>query len=120
MKKPWMVLGFSFGDLEGETTDIGKAISSGDTLILVVCSHCGQGRAFQLALVIKSLHCKAGDIRDASLIPGVGKIPWRRAYQPTPIFLLENSMDRGAWWATIHGVAKSRTGLKQLSTAHTQ
>ena len=29
---------------------------------------------------------------------------------------LENSMDRGAWWVTVHGVAKSRTGLKRLST----
>ena len=48
--------------------------------------------------------------------PWVGKIPWRRAWQPTPIFLLENLMDRGAWWAIIHRVAKGRTWLKQLST----
>ena len=34
--------------------------------------------------------------------PWVRKIPWRRAWQPTPVFLLENSMDRGAWWATVH------------------
>ena len=32
---------------------------------------------------------------------------------------LENPMGRGAWWATVHGVAESRTQLKQLSTAHT-
>ena len=38
--------------------------------------------------------------------PQVGKIPWRREWQPTPVFLLENSMDRGAWWAIVQGVAK--------------
>ena len=32
--------------------------------------------------------------------PLAGKIPWRRKWQPTPGFLLENSIDRGAWWAT--------------------
>ena len=37
----------------------------------------------------------------------VGKIPWSRKWQPTPVFLLENSMDRGGWWATVRGVAKS-------------
>ena len=40
--------------------------------------------------------------------PWVGKIPWRRAQQPT---CLENSMDRGAWWAIVHGVTKSWTWL---------
>ena len=42
-------------------------------------------------------------------------MPWRREWQPTPVFLLENSMDRGAWWVIVHEVAKSRTQLKQLS-----
>ena len=45
----------------------------------------------------------------------VGKILWRRAWQHTPIFFPGNPMDRGAWWATIHGVAKSWTCLRQLS-----
>ena len=40
-------------------------------------------------------------------------LPWRRAWQPS---CLENRLDRGAWWATHHGVTKSRTQLKQLST----
>ena len=34
----------------------------------------------------------------------VGKISWRRKWQPTPVFCLGNPMDRGAWWATVHGV----------------
>ena len=44
----------------------------------------------------------------------VGKIPWSRKYQYS---CLENPMDRGAWQATVHGVTKSQTQLKQLSTA---
>ena len=38
--------------------------------------------------------------------PWVGKISWRRKWQPTPVSWLENSMDRGAWRATVHGVPK--------------
>ena len=46
--------------------------------------------------------------------PWVNKIPRRRAWQPTPVFLLKNPMDRGAWWATIQRVTKSQTLLKWL------
>ena len=45
----------------------------------------------------------------------VGKIPWRRAWQ-LQYSCLENPMDRGAWRAAVHRVAKSRTRLKWLST----
>ena len=37
--------------------------------------------------------------------------PWRRKWQPTPVFLQENPMERGAWQASVHGVAKSWTRL---------
>ena len=47
--------------------------------------------------------------------PWIGKIPWRKAWQSIPVFLLENLMDRGAWWATVHRVAKSWIRLKRLS-----
>ena len=47
--------------------------------------------------------------------PWVGKIPWRNAWQPTPIFLPGESHDRGAWWATVHGITMSQTQLKRLS-----
>ena len=47
--------------------------------------------------------------------PWVRKSPWRRAWKPIPLFLAENSMDRGAWWATVHRVTKSQTGLQWLS-----
>ena len=45
--------------------------------------------------------------------PWVGKIPWRRKWQSTPVFLPENSTDRAAWWVTVHGVPKSWTRLKE-------
>ena len=43
--------------------------------------------------------------------PWVGKIPWRRKWQPASVFLSGNSMGRGAWWTTVHGAAKSLTQL---------
>ena len=50
------------------------------------------------------------------------KLPWRRAWQPIPVFLsgflsVFNPMDREAWWATVHWVAKSQTLLKWFSMA---
>ena len=38
--------------------------------------------------------------------PWVGKIPWRRKWQPTPVFWPGNPMDRGARWATVRGVTE--------------
>jgi len=46
------------------------------------------------------------------LDPRVGKIPWRRAWQPLQYSYLENPMDRGAWQATVPGVTTSWTLLK--------
>ena len=43
---------------------------------------------------------------DLGSIPGLGRFPWRRKWQPTPVFLPGNSMDRVAWQAVIHGVTK--------------
>ena len=49
--------------------------------------------------------------------PWVGKIPWRREWLPTPVFLLGDPMDRGAWRAIVHGVAKSQTQLSSYPPA---
>ena len=46
-------------------------------------------------------------------------MPWRRKWQPTPVFCLENPMDRGAGQATVHGVAKRRTWLNACANTHT-
>ena len=48
---------------------------------------------------------------DLGLIPGLGRFPGERNGYPLQCSCLENSMDRGAWWATVHGVAKSQTRL---------
>ena len=42
---------------------------------------------------------------------------WRRKWQPTPVFFLENPRDGGAWWATVYGVSQSQTWLKRLSSS---
>ena len=67
-------------------------------------------RAFQVAQW-KRIACQCWRHKRRKFNPWVGKIPWRRKWQPTPVFLPENSMDRGAWYATVHGVAKSRPWL---------
>ena len=47
-----------------------------------------------------------GDIRDEGSIPGLGRSPGGGHGHPLQYSCLKNSMDRGAWWATVHGVAK--------------
>ena len=49
------------------------------------------------------------------LIPGWGRSPAKGNGNPFQYSCLENFMDRGAWWATVHGVAKSQTRLKKLA-----
>ena len=66
--------------------------------------------------MVKNSPANAGDIRDAGLISGSGRSPGGGQGNPLQHSCLENSMGRGAWWATVHGVTKSWTGLKQLST----
>ena len=63
-----------------------------------------QTKGFPGALVANDQPTNSGD---TGSIPGLGVYPWRR--KPTPRFLLENSMDRVVWWATVHGVANSQT-----------
>ena len=69
-----------------------------------------------MALVVKNLPANAGDLRDSGLIPGSGRSPGEGHGNPLQYSCLENPMNRGASWATIHGVAKSWTRLKCLST----
>ena len=53
----------------------------------------------------------AGDVRNSSLIPGLGRSPGGGNGNPLQNSHLENPMDRGAWWAVVQGVAKSWTQL---------
>ena len=72
--------------------------------------------ASQVALEVKNLPANAGDIRDTRSIPGSGRSPGGGHGNPVQYSCLENPMDRGTWWATVQGVVKSQTQLKQLST----
>ena len=72
--------------------------------------------ASQVALVVKNPPANAGDLRDVGLIPRSGRSPGEGHGNSVQYSCLENPMDRGAWWATVYGVAKSQTRLKWLST----
>ena len=61
----------------------------------------------QVALVVKNLSANAGHIRDAGSIPGPGRSSGGGHGNPLKYSCLENYMDRGAWQAIVHGVAKS-------------
>ena len=81
----------------------------------------------RVVCVMQSVCVVEGSGREAALAPPrfrlerhrfdlwVRKIPWRRAWQPTPVFLPEGSHGGGGWQATVHGVTKSHTLLKRLS-----
>ena len=62
--------------------------------------------------MVKNPPANAGDIRDESLIPGSGRSLGGGPGNPLPYSCLENPMNRGAWQATVHGVAQSWTRLK--------
>ena len=65
--------------------------------------------------MVKNLPAKAGDIGDAGSIPGSEKSPGEGHGNSLQYSCLENPMDRGVWWATVHGVTQNQTRLKQLS-----
>ena len=65
--------------------------------------------------MVKNPPANAGDLTDTSSIPGSGSSPGEGNGSLLQYSCLENPMDRGAWQATVHGVAKSWT---QLSDCH--
>ena len=67
----------------------------------------------------KSAH-NAGDAEEMGLIPGLGRSPGGGYGNPLQYSCQKNPRDRGAWWATVHGVTKSQTQLKRLSAQDTQ
>ena len=66
--------------------------------------------AFQMTLVEKNLPANADDTRDTGSVPGLGRAPGGEHDKP----LQYPCLDRGAWWAIVHSVAKSRTQLKRI------
>ena len=55
--------------------------------------------------VVKNLPANVEDVRDVGSIPGSRRSPGRGHSNPLQYSCLENLLDRGAWWATVHGVA---------------
>ena len=72
-------------------------------------------QASQVALGVKNPPANAGDIRDVSSIPGLGRSPGGGRGNPLQCSCLENPMARGAWWAAVHRVAKNQVQLKRFS-----
>ena len=64
----------------------------------------------------KETTCSVGEPRDMGLIPELGRFHGEGHGKPLQYSCLENPMDRGSWWATVHGVLQSLTQLKRLST----
>ena len=72
--------------------------------------------AFQGVLMVKNLPASAGDTGDVGSIPGSRRSPGEGHDNPLQYSCLENPMDRGAWWATVHGITKNQTRLNRLGT----
>ena len=68
-------------------------------------SRCRSRRGFPCSSVGKESACSAGDLGS---IPGLGRSPGEENGNPLQYPCLENLMDRGTWWAAVHGVAKSQ------------
>jgi len=67
-------------------------------------------------VLVKNVPASAGDKRDSSSVPELGRFHGEENGNPLQYSCLENSMDRGAWQAAVQGVAKRWTQLKRLST----
>ena len=74
--------------------------------IIISCRHT---ETSQVVLVIKNPPANAGNIKDAGLIPGLGRSPRAGRGNSLQYSCLENPMDRRAWQAMVHRVAKSQT-----------
>ena len=77
--------------------------------------------ASQVVLMIRNLTGIAGDteeLGDSGSIPGLGRSPGEEHGNPLQYSCLENPMDRGAWWATVHGGCKKLDTTEATQYAH--
>ena len=70
---------------------------------------------FLTSLVAQMVKASAYTAGDLGLIPGLGRSPGEGNGSPLQYCCLENPMDRGAWQAAVHGVAKGRTRLSNFT-----
>ena len=71
---------------------------------------------FERGKEVKNLPVNAADVRNVGSISGSRRSPGGGYGNPPQYSCLENPMDRGAWWATVHSITKSGTQQKQRST----
>ena len=76
---------------------------------MIVCHFIVLPVTLQVALVVKNPPANGGNLRDLDSIPGLGRSPGGRNGNPLQFSCLKKPMNRGTWWATVHGVAKSQT-----------
>ena len=75
---------------------------------------------FPNGLAGKESTCNARDTGKVSSIPGLGRFPWKRKWQPILVFLpgKSKSHDRAPWQATVHGATRSQTRLSTKRIQH--
>ena len=82
------------------------------TMVIIMVGYMNDGLpSFTGGAVVKKLPASAADIRDIGSVPGSGRSLGGGHCNPLQYSCLEDPMDRGAWQAAVHGVAKSRTRL---------
>ena len=84
-------------------------------MFVPLVSYLGNHWASKVSLMVKNPLANAGDVIEEGSIPGSRRFPGGGHSNPLQYSCLENPMDRGAWQATVHGITKSQTWLKQLS-----
>ena len=67
--------------------------------------------------MVQNLPANAGDTGDMGSVPGLGRSPEGGNGNPLQYSCLKNSMDKGAWLATVHGLTQNQTQVKQLSSS---
>ena len=77
-----------------------------EELLQSLCWELAPGPGFPGGKMVKNPPANAGEARDASLTPGLGRPPGAGNGNPLHYSCMENPMDRGAWWATAHEVTK--------------
>ena len=80
----------------------------------------GHWWGFPGGAVVNNPPANAGDTGDMGSFPGLGRCPGGGNINPLPYSYLENSMERGAWQATVHGIAKSQTQLTTCGHEETE
>ena len=65
--------------------------------------------------MVKNMPANVGDVRDTGLIPGLGRSPGEGHSSPLQYSSLKNPVDRGAWWATVHGGHKESDTTEWLT-----